>query len=180
MLIKLKQSILHGDKRLSAGTYLTVDEGFGKQLISYGAAEAATIDSTEVIYPQITVESAIKPPRFQAEPSFKSVFIAKTTPSSQPVKHISTGSRKNNARINETRYACERIREAIEQEKKVFENDKNNWKPSLLLDNGKTTWPKFIAAVQESFGEIKYHHITALEEWKKVPKAIKLKGRPQG
>jgi len=95
-------------------------------------------------------------------------------------KLVSTGSRKDTARIKATRKACEHIKAILEQEAVLFSNDIDHWEPSLLFTvakNAKTNWRKYIAAVQETLAPMKYHFSAARDEWKKVPDNLKHGGR---
>jgi|GEM_PF-1524415 len=87
-----------------------------------------------------------------------------------------TGSRKDFSRINATRRICEEVAEELLQEKQSFQTDKDNWRQSLLFDNGKSNWKTFIQAVELRLGQPP-HHDTARAEWKKIPESLKHKGR---
>lgn len=90
--------------------------------------------------------------------------------------NTATGSKRNTVRITATRQACGRIRSDIEQEKQIFDSDRNSWTPSLLFDNGKSNWSSFHAAVEKELGS-KPHNGTTREEWNKIPKHFKHMGR---
>ena len=102
-------------------------------------------------------------------------------PPQQPVAPpaASAGSREDKARIEATREACEYVRKKIDQEKQVFDDDRGNWKPSLLFvidGNAKTNWSAFRTAVEAKPGS-KCHYDTTRDEWGKVPKDLKHAGR---
>ena len=88
----------------------------------------------------------------------------------------STGSKKDIERINATRQVCEEIIEELFQEKQMFESDRNNWKQSLLFDNGKSNWKTFRHAVETRLGQ-SLHIEAARAEWKKVPDSLIHRGR---
>lgn len=102
------------------------------------------------------------------------IFVQKPVTSSEPK---STGSRRNIARINETRQACEKVRDELCQEKTTFDNNKDNWNPNLLIDRGKTTKKLFMDAVKERLGK-EPHRDTAVDVWKTISADLKHKGRP--
>ena len=89
---------------------------------------------------------------------------------------LSTGSRKDHERIQATRQACEEVVKELYKEKQVFENNRVKWEQCLLFDNGKTNWKTFIGAVGKRL-DLKPHHDTAREAWKKVPERLKHNGR---
>lgn len=88
----------------------------------------------------------------------------------------STGSRKDTARITATRKACEEVAEELHQEKNAFESNKDNWKPRLLDDTGRTTKKIFMETAQNHLSEI-LHRDTAVEAWRNVPTELKHRGR---
>ena len=88
----------------------------------------------------------------------------------------STGSRKDHERIQATRQACEEVVKELYREKQVFDDNRAQWRQGLLFDNGKTNWKAFIAAVGKRL-DLKPHHDTAREAWKKVPESLKHNGR---
>lgn len=91
-------------------------------------------------------------------------------------RSASTGSRKDIARITATRKACEEVTEELHQEKSAFESNKNNWKPGLLDDTGRTTKKIFMETAQNRLSE-KLHRDTAVEAWRNVPTELKHRGR---
>jgi len=91
----------------------------------------------------------------------------------------STGSRKDDVRIEATRQGCDKVTEKLHQEKQIFDNDNDNWEPKLLSDKGKITRETYMAAVQTRLGETKLHRDTADAAWKALPTTLKHQGRPQ-
>ena len=89
---------------------------------------------------------------------------------------LSTGSRKDHERIQATRQACEEIVKELYREKQVFDDKRAQWRQGLLFDNGKTNWKAFVGAVTMRL-DLKPHHDTAREAWKKVPESLKHNGR---
>ena len=101
---------------------------------------------------------------------------ATTQPPEQSIAPAHIGSKKDIERINATRQVCLEIIEELFQEKQIFESDRNNWKQSLLFDNGKSNWKTFRHAVETRLGQ-PLHIEAARAEWKKVPDSLIHRGR---
>ena len=88
----------------------------------------------------------------------------------------STGSRKDHERIQATQQACEEVVKELYKEKQTFDDYRAKWEQGLLFDNGKTNWKTFMGAVTMRL-DLKPHHETAREVWKKIPESLKHNGR---
>lgn len=98
------------------------------------------------------------------------------TPQKQTTASPSTGSRKNIERIKATHQVCEELAIELLQERQLFENDRNTWKPNLLRSNGKTNWDIFTTEAMTRLGD-KPHRVAAREVWEKIPGDLKHNGR---
>ena len=127
-----------------------------------------------------TTATAPPPQQSTAEPVFPIVIMEESS-SPEALNALIptppfTGSKKDNERIKATRQACKEVTDELYREKQTFDNDKNNWKPYLLVATGKSKKSDFIKAVQTRL-DSRFHQVTIEKAWREVPKNFKHKGR---
>ena len=105
-----------------------------------------------------------------------STTMSTVQPQEQVAAPPSTGSRKDIERIKVTRQVCEELAIELLQERQVFEDNRNTWKPNLLRSNGKTNWNIFTTEAMTRLGD-KPHRAAARAIWEKIPGNLKHNGR---